>query len=181
MKKRLTFGVDFDGTIVSEAFPNIGEINEEVVKFMDAAIKQGHLVIVWTARSINYEQDVIDFLNKNNIPYSYVNENPEDEYAKKGIQGRKIFCDYYIDDRAVNVKDIKDLYRLVGLGKYAKLKNEIYLTEGKYVEEEPTIFSGEVEIIKELPVKNVNGHKMYIIYDHKINDSTVVYGGLLEF
>lgn len=180
MKKQLTFGVDFDGTIVSKAFPNIGEINEEVVKFMDAAIKQGHLVIVWTARSINYEQDAIDFLNKNNVPYSYVNENPEDEYAKKGIQGRKIFCDYYLDDRAVNVKDLKSvLYPIVGLNVTAKLKNRVVLHEAN--DEDEIIFSGEVEIIRELPHLSEAGTKLYIIFDPKINDSTVVHGGILEF
>lgn len=113
MKKRLVLGIDFDGTIVEENFPGIGEIKPETVKLMQVAKDLGHLVIVWTARSQQFEQECIDFLNENNIPYDYVNENPEDPYFIKGIQGRKIFCDYYFDDRAINVKDIDQMFTIL--------------------------------------------------------------------
>ncbi|HLO11570.1 MAG TPA: hypothetical protein VK190_04875 [Pseudoneobacillus sp.] len=111
--KRLFLGVDFDGTIVSEAFPNIGEINRKVVNFMRYAKSRGHLIIIWTARSLQYEQDAKNFLIENGIPFDYINENPEDEFAKRGEQGRKLFCHYYIDDRAVHVSDIDKLVSVI--------------------------------------------------------------------
>ena len=113
MKKRLVLGVDFDGTIVEEAFPNIGAIKQTTVNFMHNAMANGHLVIVWTARSGQAEKDAIKFLDENFIPYHYVNENPEDPYAIRGEQGRKIFCDYYLDDRAIHVDDIGKLFEVI--------------------------------------------------------------------
>lgn len=113
MKGRLFIGVDFDGTIVTEGFPNIGEIKPRTVELMKRLKDEGHLVIVWTARSGSYLTDAIDFMNENNIPYDYVNENPEDEYVKRGEQGRKIFCHYYLDDRAVHVDDIDKIFNIL--------------------------------------------------------------------
>jgi hydroxymethylpyrimidine pyrophosphatase-like HAD family hydrolase len=113
MKKRLVLGIDFDGTIVEEAFPEIGKIKPKTVQLMQEAIEAGHLLIVWTARSGQAEIDAINFLNENNIPYHYVNENPEDPYAIRGEQGRKIFCDYYLDDRALHVNDIDKLFEVI--------------------------------------------------------------------
>lgn len=113
MTKRLVLGVDFDGTIVEEAFPNIGAIKEQTVNLMYRAMAKGHLVIVWTARSGQAERDAYAFLKDNEIPFDYMNENPEDPYAIRGEQGRKIFCDYYLDDRAVHVDDIGKLFEVI--------------------------------------------------------------------
>lgn len=113
MKKRLVLGVDFDGTIVEEAFPNIGAIKQKTVDFMYRAQREGHLVIVWTARSGKAEREAIKFLHDNGIPHDYVNQNPEDPYAIRGEQGRKIFCDYYLDDRSVHIDDIDKLNEVI--------------------------------------------------------------------
>jgi predicted phosphatase len=107
--KRLTLGIDFDGTIVTEAFPNIGELKQKTVQLMKDACEKGHLVIVWTARSGDAEREAYKFLVENEVPFHYMNENPEDPYAINGAQGRKIFCDYYLDDRAIHVDDIDKL------------------------------------------------------------------------
>lgn len=113
MKKRLVLGVDFDGTIVEEAFPNIGAIKPKTVQLMQEAFDKGHLVIVWTARSGIAVTEAAAFLKINNIPYHYMNENPEDPWAVRGEQGRKIFCDYYLDDRAVHINDIDKLFEVI--------------------------------------------------------------------
>lgn len=113
MTKRLFIGIDFDGTIVEEGFPEIGKIKQETVLFMKLLREKGHNIIIWTARSGVYEQQAKEFLDENNIPYDYINENPEDEFYKRGEQGRKIFCHYYLDDRAVNIKDISQLMELI--------------------------------------------------------------------
>jgi hydroxymethylpyrimidine pyrophosphatase-like HAD family hydrolase len=113
MGKRLVLGIDFDGTIVEEAFPNIGAIKPRTVELMEKAMWAGHLIVVWTARSGQAEIDAINFLKENKIPYHYVNENPEDPYAIKGEQGRKIFCDYYLDDRGIHIDDIDKLFEVI--------------------------------------------------------------------
>jgi uncharacterized HAD superfamily protein len=106
VKKRLTICVDFDGTIVQEEFPYFGELNLHIVDFMKQAKEQGHLIIVWTARSGKSLEECEKFLKKHNVQYDYINENPEDEWFIKGEQGRKLLADYYIDDRVINVVDV---------------------------------------------------------------------------
>lgn len=108
--KRLTLAVDFDGTIVEEGFPNIGAIKPRTLEFMKQAFEKGHLVIIWTARSGEHLIKAHEFLIENEIPFHYINENPEDPYFIAGSQGRKIFAHYYLDDRAVHVNDLEKLF-----------------------------------------------------------------------
>lgn len=113
MDKKLVVAVDFDGTIVNDKFPEIGNIKTKTVELMKKLKEKGHLVIVWTCRSGHNLDDAVDFLNKNNILYDYINENPQDPYAIAGWQGRKVFCDIYLDDRAVNIKDIDEVFKII--------------------------------------------------------------------
>lgn len=111
--KRLVLGIDFDGTIVEESFPKIGKIKQRTVDLMKLAKDNGHLVIIWTARSGIALEQARQFLMENDIPFHYLNENPEDLYFLAGEQGRKIFCDYYLDDRSVHVDDIGKLFEVI--------------------------------------------------------------------
>jgi hypothetical protein len=102
--ERLFFAIDFDGTIVTNKFPKIGEIKKDTISFMKKIHKAGHCIIIWTCRSGDLLEEMKEFLRKNKIPYDYINENPENSF---GDDTRKLFANYYIDDRAVNVEDIK--------------------------------------------------------------------------
>jgi hypothetical protein len=184
MKKRLVLGVDFDGTIVEEAFPNIGEIKQITVELMKEAMEAGHLVVVWTARSGQAEQQAKDFLIENDIPHHYVNENPEDPYAIRGEQGRKIFCDYYLDDRAVYVDDIEKVFNAIRGNKTPKraiLKRDVSIGElGTDEEDYYHFYQGmELEIVRELKSR-VKGSRQFIVYSEELNESTVIYDGILE-
>lgn len=183
--KQLILGIDFDGTIVEEGFPNIGAIRPKTVELMKKAYELGHLVIVWTARSVQYEQDCINFLNENNIPYHYINCNPEDPYAIRGEQGRKIFCHYYLDDRAVHVDDIDEIFAAVEGKHYEKYPckakvrqsfNVGQVFEDGYVDEVKTFERGAI-----VDVLMKTGCGQYVIYDSDLDESTVVYEGFLEF
>jgi hydroxymethylpyrimidine pyrophosphatase-like HAD family hydrolase len=134
MNKQLFLSIDFDGTIVEEGFPGIGKIKPRTVELMKQAKELGHVIIVWTARSVEYLVHAKLFLDENNIPYDYINENPEDEYAKKGIQGRKLFSHVYLDDRAVHVDDIEEVFHMLGLEnrKYGYLMRDIPIVEPYY-------------------------------------------------
>lgn len=181
--ERLFLGVDFDGTIVEEAFPSIGKINHKVVELMALAKAKGHVVIVWTARSGKYEQEAREFLDDNNIPYNFINENPEDSFAQRGEQGRKLFCHYYIDDRAVHVSDIQKVFDILHkdeVTKKAKLNWTFSLAEDECENNSKVFNQGDiVEVIRE--VRKERNMRQFLIYNEKINESTVVCRDLLEF
>lgn len=86
---------DFDGTIVENEFPEIGEIipgQEDRINRLWADLS--NIIIIWTCRSGDYENQMRAFLLKNEIPFDFINENPMFEMGS-----RKIFAHTYYDDR----------------------------------------------------------------------------------
>lgn len=105
--KRRIIAVDLDGTLWEEDFPNIGKINNHVVNLVKTWKEEGHVIIIWTCRSDDESvQQAKDKLKELGIKYDGFNSNLPNGY---GGDPRKIYCDIYLDDRAVNVLDIDTL------------------------------------------------------------------------
>ena len=96
----LIIAVDFDGTIVEDAYPKIGK---EMIFAFDTLRKlqaSGHRLILWTYRSGKRLDEAVAFCKENNIEFYAVNKNfPEEVYDEK--YSRKIHADLFIDDRNV--------------------------------------------------------------------------------
>lgn len=99
-ERPLLFAIDFDGTIVENKFPKIGAAKQETVEFIKDAKAKGHKIMIYTCRTNKELDAATEFLKANNIPYDYVNSNPDFG------TGVKPYADAYIDDRAVNVNQI---------------------------------------------------------------------------
>ena len=98
--------VDFDGTIVKNKWPEIGEINEHVVKEMRREDEQGSVIILWTCRTGKELEEAIKFCYENDIPIDYANEDCNWVKENFGDNGVKVFATEYWDDKCVNVDDI---------------------------------------------------------------------------
>lgn len=101
MQYKKVVAVDFDGTIVEDEFPNIGAIKQETVDRMLIEKARGSVIILWTCRGGKVLRKAIKFLNENNIPYDFINENPLNPY---GDTTRKIYAHEYWDDKAVRIQ-----------------------------------------------------------------------------
>lgn len=106
----MNFAVDFDGTLVSNKYPEIGYPNWDLVNFCKRRQALGDNIILWTCRTgkhldnaIKYLKDICTF-----VP-DYVNENAPWDPTLYEDESRKIGADYYIDDRAISVYDIDKL------------------------------------------------------------------------
>jgi hypothetical protein len=104
MKKGLMFmivAIDFDGTIVNSAFPNIGEIKPNAERVIKRLFGEGHKIIIWTCRPVNNKgfSEMKEWLDSRDIPYHKINENIDEINL---ITSRKILADIYIDDRNIN-------------------------------------------------------------------------------
>lgn len=78
----------------------IGSIKEDIVKKLRQEKENGAVIIIWTCRSGAFLNKMKEFLDKNNIPYDYINENyPGLDF----ITSRKIYADEYWDDRATKI------------------------------------------------------------------------------
>jgi len=99
-KNPLIIAVDFDGTIVEDAYPKIGE---ELIFAFDTLKKlqsQGHRLILWTYRSGKKLDEAVAFCKENNLEFYAVNKNfPEEIFEEK--YSRKINADLFIDDRNI--------------------------------------------------------------------------------
>lgn len=99
-KKTYTIAVDFDGTIVEDAYPKIGRPKIFAFETMKKLQERGHRLILWTYRHGDRLQDAVDFCKQNGVEFYAVNKSfPEEEFD--GSASRKINADFFIDDRNI--------------------------------------------------------------------------------
>lgn len=95
----MLYSIDFDGTIVENKWPEIGDIQPEAKAFIKLLKSAGHEWILNTMRTGDKLDEAVEFLKKNDIAPDYVNENHPVLIKKFGNDPRKIYADVYIDDR----------------------------------------------------------------------------------
>ena len=99
-KKSLILAIDFDGTIVEDAFPKIGKPMLFAFETMKKLQMEGHRLILWTYRSGRKLTEAVEFCRENGIDFYAVNKSyPEEEFD--GEISRKIHADLFIDDRNI--------------------------------------------------------------------------------
>lgn len=93
--------VDFDGTLVTNAWPEIGMPIISVIEYVKRRQKNGARLILWTNRTGEPLSKALAWCEENGIVLSAVNENLPDIIEAFGGDCRKIFANEYLDDRAV--------------------------------------------------------------------------------
>lgn len=91
------FGLDFDGTVVYNKYPQIGHPVPFALDVL-RQINEHHHIILFTMRSGNALYDAEIFLKKHGIDLYGINVNPDQHIW---TDSPKAFCHYYIDDRAI--------------------------------------------------------------------------------
>lgn len=112
-----TVGVDYDGTIVYNK-------THEEVPFAIMTIKEmqakGHKIILFTCRTGDSLDRAVDYMKLRQVSLYGVNDNP----LHRTPNGKKVLCDYYIDDKAigcplvdeaVNWRAVRDILKQRGL------------------------------------------------------------------
>ncbi|MFW6144309.1 MAG: hypothetical protein ACOC55_01885 [Candidatus Natronoplasma sp.] len=100
MSDKKTVAIDFDGVLAEfdgwNGPDHMGElIREHHPKFyLEKLRERGFYIIIYTCRS--ELEPVRDFLGRHSIPWDSINGNP---YEPEGVSEKKIYADYYIDDR----------------------------------------------------------------------------------
>lgn len=99
-KNHLIIAIDFDGTIVEDAYPRIGKPMVFAFETIKKLQEDGHRLILWTYRNGKKLEEAIEFCQKKGIEFYAVNKNyPEEVFDEK--VSRKIHADLFIDDRNV--------------------------------------------------------------------------------
>lgn len=91
--------VDFDGTIVDDAYPKIGKTKLYAFETLKRLENDGYRLILWTYRSGRTLDEAVEFCKKNGIEFYAVNNSFDGEEFDHLTQSRKINADLFIDDR----------------------------------------------------------------------------------
>lgn len=94
----MILAIDFDGTIVEHAYPEIGREIPFAIDTLKMLQADGHQLILWTYRTGDKLQEAVDFCYDNGLEFYAVNrcypEEPDEETV-----ARKVLADIYVDDR----------------------------------------------------------------------------------
>lgn len=100
MKYSKIYAVDFDGTInLSETYPQLGDPNLELIGFLKSRQQSGDKVILWTCREGDLLKSAVKFCKNYGLEFDAVNDNVRENVECFRNNCRKVFADYYIDDR----------------------------------------------------------------------------------
>jgi len=96
-KEKLIVAIDFDGTIVEDAYPKIGKPKLFAFETLRKLQEEGHRLILWTYRCGSKLEEAVLFCEPNGIQLYPVNKSfPEEEFHHK--ISRIIYADLFIDD-----------------------------------------------------------------------------------
>lgn len=93
--------VDFDGTLDRNEWPRIGEPNMGLIDLL-ARLRAAHkaYVILWTCREGENLTEAVEACREWGLEFDAVNDNLPFISESFGGNSRKIFANYYIDDKA---------------------------------------------------------------------------------
>lgn len=109
-----TIAFDFDGTLCKGTFPLIGEPRMWLISYAKHMQSLGHKIILWTCRENcggiyfpdkRYLDEAVEWCKQYDLVFDAVNKNIEEDKYPNEIFSRKVFADYYIDDKSVMFDD----------------------------------------------------------------------------
>ena len=96
------YAVDFDGTLSFGRFPDAGEPNENLFRFLKREKENGARLILYTCRTGVNLAAAVAYCKDHGLEFDCVNENLPELIELYGGDTRKINADFYIDDKAIN-------------------------------------------------------------------------------
>lgn len=119
---KMIIAVDFDGTIVENAFPNIGYLKEDksgrcVIEKLIELKEAGNELILWTCRCGKSLDEAVSYCKKLGLEFDAVNDDLERikemfpdgmKWWIENLRARKVFAHVYLDDSSVdNLTDLE--------------------------------------------------------------------------
>ena len=120
----MTIAVDFDGTIVTDRYPGIGNEIPFAVETLKLLQQEHHRLILWSVREGKLLDEAVAWCKERGVEFYAVNkEYPEQKLQDDGFS-RKLKADLFIDDRNVGgLLDWGIVYRMI---KEHKTYGDIY-------------------------------------------------------
>lgn len=113
MENKIIIAVDFDGTICSHKFPDIGEPNLELIAALKGLKELGNILILWTCREESNLQAAVEWCTAQGLEFDAINENIEHEFNRGSVKGRKIYAHCYLDDKSIHPETFMDIMKTI--------------------------------------------------------------------
>ncbi len=122
----MIIAVDFDGTVVTHAYPRIGH-DIGAVPVLKELVDKGHKLILWTMRADGTVEldEAVEWFRRNGIDLYAVNRNPMQHWSNSP----KAFAHLYIDDMALGAPLIRGKGRDRSYVDWATIR-ELLMKEG---------------------------------------------------
>jgi hydroxymethylpyrimidine pyrophosphatase-like HAD family hydrolase len=117
----MIIAIDFDGTLHTGRWPDIGSPAPYAVDMMQKLKADGHYLIIWTCRENRQQTEAINWLLDKQIPFDRINDNVPGQTELYGNNSRKVHAHLYVDDKQVG-----------GLPCWDEIYNEVCLMEANY-------------------------------------------------
>jgi len=105
-RQPVVYAVDFDGTLHQGKWPEIGKPNLELIEFLQRIRAAGDKVILWTCRADEQLQAAVAWCEEQGLVFDAINKNLEEHIKYWGNDTRKVYANYYIDDRNLDIEKI---------------------------------------------------------------------------
>lgn len=99
MEYSRVYAVDFDGTLNLGKYPTLGEPNKELFDYLIQRQQAGDKIILWTCREGDLLKSAVKYCGNHGLMFDAVNDNIQENKDRWGNNCRKVFADYYIDDK----------------------------------------------------------------------------------
>ena len=100
--RKYIYGVDFDGTLCKEMWPDIGEPNIKLIEFLKERRNRGDQVILITMREGAKLDEALNWCKSYGLIFDAINDNLPQIKGFYGNNPRKIFANCYIDDHNID-------------------------------------------------------------------------------
>lgn len=100
-KKSKIIALDFDGCLMTDKWPKLGEPIIHNINKVKEEIKRGAKIVLWTCRTGEALEQAVAFCEHFDIKLSGINENLPEIIDKYQGDSRKIMADEYWDDKSV--------------------------------------------------------------------------------
>lgn len=97
----MIIAVDFDGVIVKDAFPEIGDPNWRIVTALWRLKHTEHELVLWTCRVGDRLKEALQWCKDHDLEFTSINEATPSNLQEFGTDPRKVYADIYIDDKAL--------------------------------------------------------------------------------
>jgi len=177
----MIYAIDFDGTLCSNIYPKIGNPIQASIDFCKRHKEAGDTLILWTCRTGKRLDEAVIWCKKQGIEFDSINENTEEQTKSYEEDSRKIYADFYVDDKNMLINELEE--RAMPIVKSREYRNLAMLQPAtqKRIESEFYVEGFATTFNKPYELYEIDGVKYYEVIDRHALDGADMSDIILQY